>query len=246
MIKSKSNTKSNETAKMRLQKYMAHCGVASRRSAEGMILEGRVTVNGQVVRELGTSVSPDEDIVTVDGRPIRQEETHVYILLNKPAGYITSVKDNFNRPTALDLVKTDRRVYPVGRLDYDSEGLILLTDDGALTHQLTHPSHEFEKRYLVETDRLLTDAELARLRAGVDIGDYITRPAHVARARGKSLIIGIHEGKNRQIRRMVEALGAKVRLLRRLSIGPLELGDLKPGAWRYLTSEEVYTLKRLK
>ena len=241
-----SNTKTNETDRMRLQKYMAHCGVASRRSAEAMILEGRVSVNGQVVRELGTTVSPNEDLVAVDGRPIRQEETHVYILLNKPAGYITSVKDNFGRPTALDLVRTDRRVYPVGRLDYDSEGLILLTDDGALTHQLTHPSHEFEKRYLVETDRLLTDPELARLRAGVDIGDYVTRPAHVERARGKGLIIGIHEGKNRQIRRMVEALGAKVRLLRRLSIGPLELGSLKPGAWRYLTPEEVETLKRLK
>jgi len=230
---------------MRLQKFMAHCGVASRRSAEGMILEGRVKVNGEVVRELGTSVFPDTDRVEVDGTLIQTASSHVYIMLNKPTGYITSVKDNFGRPTALDLVQIDRRVYPVGRLDYDSEGLILLTDDGALTHLLTHPRHEFEKRYLVETDRLLTDTELAMLRSGVDIGDYVTQPAYVERQKSKGLIMGIKEGKNRQIRRMVEALGANVKRLRRLSIGPLDLGDLKTGVWRHLTPEEVASLKAL-
>jgi len=239
-------TKTDTKAMMRLQKYMAHCGVASRRSAEGMILDGRVKVNGEVVRELGTSISPESDRVEVDGTLIQTAADHVYVMLNKPTGYITSVKDNFGRPTALDLVRIDRRVYPVGRLDYDSEGLILLTDDGALTHLLTHPSHEFEKRYYVETDRLLTDAELARLRSGVDIGDYVTQPAYVERQKGKGLIVGIREGKNRQIRRMVEALGANVKRLRRLSIGPLELGDLKSGAWRHLTQEEVEALKSLK
>ncbi|MDO9591595.1 MAG: pseudouridine synthase [Erysipelotrichaceae bacterium] len=232
---------------MRLQKYMAHCGVASRRSAEQIILAGRVMVNGIIVTELGTSVEPGVDVVLVDGKEIQVEETHVYIMLNKPSGYITSVKDNFSRPTALDLVPLDRRVYPVGRLDYDSEGLILLTDDGALTHLLTHPSHEFEKRYLVETDRLLSDPALEALRSGVDLGDYMTHPATVERQREyRKLIIGIHEGKNRQIRRMIEALGAEVKLLRRLSIGPLEMGDLKLGAWRYLTAEEIEALKALK
>jgi len=239
-------TMTDSMTMMRLQKYMAHCGVASRRSAEGMILDGRVKVNGEVVRELGTSISPDTDRVEVDGALIQTAADHVYVMLNKPAGYITSVKDNFGRPTALDLVRIDRRVYPVGRLDYDSEGLILLTDDGALTHLLTHPSHEFEKRYFVETDRLLTDGELARLRDGVDIGDYVTQPAYVERQKGKGLIVGIREGKNRQIRRMVEALSANVKRLRRLSIGPLELGDLKSGAWRHLTPEEVAALKALK
>lgn len=239
-------TMTDSMTMMRLQKYMAHCGVASRRSAEGMILDGRVKVNGEVVRELGTSISPDTDRVEVDGALIQIAADHVYVMLNKPAGYITSVKDNFGRPTALDLVRIDRRVYPVGRLDYDSEGLILLTDDGALTHLLTHPSHEFEKRYYVETDRLLTDAELARLRDGVDIGDYVTQSAYVERQKGKGLIVGIREGKNRQIRRMVEALSANVKRLRRLSIGPLELGDLKSGAWRHLTPEEVAALKALK
>lgn len=232
-------------SRMRLQKFMAHCGVASRRSAETMILEGRVRVNGEVVLELGTSVSPDTDRVEVDGTLIQTATDHVYIMLNKPTGYITSVKDNFGRPTALDLVQIDRRVYPVGRLDYDSEGLILLTDDGTLTHLLTHPRHEFEKRYYVETDRPLSDAELDKLRSGVDIGDYITQPAFVERQKGKGLIIGIKEGKNRQIRRMTEALSASVKRLRRLSIGPLELGDLKSGTWRHLTPEEVASLKAL-
>lgn len=210
-----------------------------------MILEGRVRVNGEVVLELGTSVSPDTDRVEVDGTLIQTATDHVYIMLNKPTGYITSVKDNFGRPTALDLVQIDRRVYPVGRLDYDSEGLILLTDDGTLTHLLTHPRHEFEKRYYVETDRPLSDAELDKLRSGVDIGDYITQPAFVERQKGKGLIIGIKEGKNRQIRRMTEALSASVKRLRRLSIGPLELGDLKSGTWRHLTPEEVASLKAL-
>jgi pseudouridine synthase len=230
---------------MRLQKFMAHCGVASRRAAEVMIQEGRVKVNQLTVSELGTSVVPGVDVVEVDGRIIRQPEDHVYIMLNKPVGYITSVKDNFGRPTAVDLVNQDRRVYPVGRLDYDSEGLILLTDDGGLTHRLTHPSHEFVKRYYVETDRFLADSALLILGSGVDIGDYMTRPAQVERQVGNGLIIGIHEGKNRQIRRMIEAVDASVTRLRRLSIGPLEIGDLKPGAWRYLTDEEVEALKAL-
>jgi pseudouridine synthase len=239
----------NQTSKtretMRLQKFIAHCGVASRRAAEVMIQEGRVKVNHLTVSELGTSVLPGVDVVEVDGRIIRQPDDHVYIMLNKPVGYITSVKDNFGRPTAVDLVKQDRRVYPVGRLDYDSEGLILLTDDGGLTHRLTHPSHEFVKRYYIETDRFLEDSALMTLGSGVDIGDYVTRPAQVERQEGNGLIIGIHEGKNRQIRRMIEAVDASVTRLRRLSIGPLEMGNLKPGAWRYLTTEEVESLKAL-
>lgn len=240
-----SNHSSETREPMRLQKFMAHCGVASRRAAEVMIQEGRVKVNQLTVSELGTSVVPGVDVVEVDGRIIRQPEDHVYIMLNKPVGYITSVKDNFGRPTAVDLVNQDRRVYPVGRLDYDSEGLILLTDDGGLTHRLTHPSHEFVKRYYVETDRFLADSALLILGSGVDIGDYMTRPAQVERQVGNGLIIGIHEGKNRQIRRMIEAVDASVTRLRRLSIGPLEIGDLKPGAWRYLTDEEVEALKAL-
>lgn len=235
-----------EEKKMRLQKFMAHCGVASRRAAEQMILAGRVRVNGRAVNELGTSVDPVLDQVEVDGVLIRPEKEHVYLMLNKPVGYITSVKDNFSRPTVLDLVNLDRRIYPVGRLDYDSEGLILLTDDGELTHLLTHPRHAYIKRYYVETDLALSEAALAQLRTGIDIGDYVTRPAEVTRQNGKALVIGIHEGKNRQVRRMIEAVGASVTLLRRLSIGPLELGGLKKGAWRHLTPEEVSQLKALK
>lgn len=232
---------------MRLQKYMAHAGVASRRSSEQMILEGRVMVNGVNVTELGTSVIPGVDYVEVDGHNITLLEGHVYVMLNKPVGYITSVKDNFGRPTALDLVSLNRRLYPVGRLDYDSEGLILLTDDGTLTHLLTHPRHEFEKCYLVETAPVLSESALDHLRGGVDLGNGYTQPARVERQTApEKLLIGIKEGKNRQIRRMIEVVGGIVVRLCRLSIGPLQMGDLKVGKWRYLTAQEIEALKALK
>lgn len=232
----------------RLQKILSACGIASRRAAEGYITAGRVTVNGQVAG-LGDKADPERDEIRVDGRPVRREEKRTYVLLHKPRGYVTTLSDEKGRKTVAQLVEgCGARVWPVGRLDLDSEGLLLLTDDGDLTHRLIHPSHEVEKEYRVWVQG---DAEGA---LPVLTGPMTLDGAPLRRAKVK--IIGrhgeetvlsflIHEGKNRQIRRMCAMAGLEVRRLRRIREGPIRLGDLPPGTWRNLTEEEVSALKCL-
>ncbi len=233
---------------MRLQKYLALCGVASRRSAETMILDGRVSVNGTLCDTLGTKVDPEHDSVTVDGKNVSLAEEKVYIMLHKPAGVVTTAKDNFDRETVLDLVPASLgRIYPVGRLDYDTEGLLLLTNDGDLTNRLTHPSHEISKTYLATVAGFPDADAIAALKKGVVIDGRKTRPAGVKNGKKTSnttdLFITLHEGRNRQVRKMCAAIGHAAAKLIRISEGPISLGNLPVGSWRHLTDEEVKKLK---
>ncbi len=232
---------------MRLQKYLASCGVASRRKAEEMIAAGLVQVNGQTVREMGTQVT-EEDKVTVEGEAVRPEAEKRYILYYKPVGEVTTASDPEGRPTVLDHFRDyPVRLYPVGRLDFDSEGLLILTNDGELTQRLTHPSHEVEKRYIARVSNQVSDEELRLLRSGVSLEGRRTAPAKVSVLRrdpfSTDLLITIHEGRNRQIRRMVEAVGHEVVRLKRVQYGGVALGDLERGQWRELTGEEVRSLR---
>lgn len=235
---------------IRLQKYMAASGVASRRASEKLIEEGRVKVNGQVVTQLGTSVDPEVDQVQVDGKSITAVTEMIYILLNKPPGYVTTAKDQFNRPTVLDLLKDmPARVYPVGRLDYQTSGLLILTNDGDLTLKLTHPKHEVFKTYVAIVEGLVQPNALEQLTQGVDIGDFVTSPAEVSlikHGENESIVqIAIREGKYRQVRRMFEAVGHPVTALQRVSLGQLNLSGLSEGKWRHLTASEIDYLKSL-
>lgn len=234
---------------MRLQKYLAHAGVASRRASEKLILSGRVSVNGQVVTELGTKVIPGQDVVQVDGKIVTLATQKVYYLLNKPVGYVTTAKDPQGRPTVLDLIPSPERIYPVGRLDYDSEGLLLLTNDGDVAYVLTHPRYEIKKKYLVEVQGTPNPETLLRLARGIKLADGWTAPAKVKLIRGSGetavLTIEIHEGRNRQVRRMFEAVGHPVLWLKRLTMGPLRLGGLRSGEYRRLTPEEIAALQQL-
>ena len=236
---------------MRLQKYMAMCGVAARRKCEEMIAAGRVTVNGRVITEMGTQVE-EQDEVLVDGVRITPEEEKRYVLYHKPAGEVTTVSDEKGRETVMDRFRDfPVRLYPVGRLDYDSEGLLLLTNDGALAQRLTHPSCEVDKVYLARVTGNPSNEAIDRLRRGVYMeGDERrTYPADVRVVRDESLfsdiLVTIHEGRNRQVRRMFDAVGHQVLLLRRVRFGPLELGNLRRGEWRELTAQEVEQLHRL-
>ncbi len=228
----------------RLQKILSRAGVASRRAAEQLMLEGRVTVNGATVRELGTKADPAGDEIRVDGRRVKIAEEHRYLLLNKPRGYMTTRSDPERRPTVIDLLQGVREyVYPVGRLDFDSEGLLILTNDGDLAARLTHPSHEvprvYEVRVLGEPDR----HDLDRLARGVTIDGRRTQLAEVKALRPDVLQVTIHEGRNRQVRKMCEAIGHPVTHFKRVAIGPIWDARLKPGAWRELTQEEVRKLR---
>ncbi|MFZ5632711.1 MAG: pseudouridine synthase [Bacillota bacterium] len=234
----------------RLQKFMARHGVASRRACEEMIAEGRVKVNGKTVTTPGTTVNPARDRVEVDGRVLGQPEKPVYILLNKPRGYISSVSDPRGRKVVIDLLDDLReRVYPVGRLDYDSEGLLLLTNDGDLTLQLTHPSHGIAKTYRVRVRGLPRPQDIDQLTAGIMLDDGMTAPARIefiGERDGNALLeVTIREGRNRQIRRMFEKIGHGVIRLKRIKIGDLVLGDLKPGQYRKLSASEVRRLKKM-
>lgn len=232
----------------RLQKFLARAGVASRRKCEELITAGKVAVNGQVVRELGSKVDPHKDRITVDGQPVRIEP-HVYILLNKPRGVVTTASDPQGRQTVLDLIDLPQRVFPVGRLDMDTSGLLLLTNDGALANGLMHPKHEVDKQYRTEVAGYISDLALARLEAGVELEDGPTAPAEVRllrRNKEKSLFeITIHEGRNRQVRRMCEKVGHPVLTLKRVKLAFLTLGKTAPGQWRYLTDQEVDRLFRV-
>ena len=230
---------------VRLQKYIAMCGTASRRKAEEMIADGRVKVNGAKVTEQGVKVEVGADKVTVDGRDISIVTKKYYIMLNKPVGYVSTVSDEAGRPTVVDLIREEvqTRIFPVGRLDYDTEGLLLLTNDGDFSYRVTHPKFELNKTYIALVGSGLTVAGINKLRRGVVIDGFKTSPAEVElldAEPGKSIVkITIHEGKNRQVRKMFEAVGVKVKELRRVSIGKVELGNLPYGRWRHLTSHEI-------
>lgn len=229
----------------RLQKYLAQCGVASRRKCEELILQGRVQVNGVTVTELGTKINPEKDKIKFDGKDIKQSPKLVYILLNKPIGYVTTADDQFGRDTVLDLVKVKERIVPVGRLDMYTSGALILTNDGDFVYQVTHPKHEIEKTYTVTIKGIAQNSEVEQLRNGIKIDDYITKPARVKilktdTEKGISrLEVTIHEGKNRQVRKMCEAVGRKVLALHRSKIGGIGVKDIELGKWRYLTANEV-------
>jgi pseudouridine synthase len=233
----------------RLQKILSQAGVASRRASEQLMLDGRVTVNGVAVTELGTKADPAHDDIRVDGRRVRIAERHRYILLNKPRGYVTTRSDPQRRPTVLDLVGAREYVYPVGRLDFDSEGLILLTNDGDLAAHLTHPRHGVARVYEARVLGVPDDRDLRRLSRGIVIDGRRTAPARVAlrpprRGAAESTIeVTIREGRNRQVRRMCDAIGHPVTHLRRIAIGPVRDDRLRPGQWRDLTADEVRRLR---
>jgi len=227
----------------RLQKVLARAGFGSRRVCEDLIAAGRVEVDGEVA-VLGRRVDVDADRVVVDGVPVSIRPGLVYYLLNKPAGVVTTADDPQRRPTVVELVPDDPRVFPVGRLDIDTEGLLLLTNDGDLTHRLTHPSFGVEKEYLVQVDGEPSPAQLRRLREGVALDDGVTAPAKASSPSPGVLRITIHEGRNRQVRRMCDAIGHPVRRLVRTRIGPIADRDLGPGEWRPLTVDEVRALER--
>jgi 23S rRNA pseudouridine2605 synthase len=229
---------------MRLAKYLAHAGVASRRAAETTIAEGRVTVAGQIVLDPARDVD-ERFAITVDGRPIKGPEQTVVYAVNKPIGVLSTVQDTHGRPTVISLVPDEtRRLYPVGRLDADSSGLILLTNDGALAQRLTHPSYEVPKTYRVRVGGgPVGESALAKLRGGVRLEDGMTAPAQVRRAGQGVLEVTIHEGRNRQVRRMCQAVGHQVLALERIAFGRLKLGELAPGASRPLTGAELTRLR---
>lgn len=227
----------------RLQKVLAAAGVASRRAAEDLIAEGRVQVNGDVA-VLGRRVDARRDRITVDGTPVGTDPDLVYYLVNKPAGVVSTAADPQGRPTVVDLVPSTPRVFPVGRLDASTEGLLLLTNDGELAHRMTHPSFGVEKEYLAQVEGSPSPGALRRLREGIDLDDGRTAPARVSRVAPDALRITIHEGRNRQVRRMTEAVGHPVRRLVRTRIGPLRTGGLRPGEWRALDQDEVRELER--
>ena len=231
---------------IRVQKFLAECGVASRRKCEELIQEGRVKVNGKII-ELGCKVNPSEDEIELDGKIIKQNKKEfTYILLNKPIGVVTTAEDQFDRETVLDLVKIKTRIVPVGRLDMYTSGALILTDDGDFIYKVTHPKHEINKTYTVTLVGIISQEDVEKLRQGVEIDDgYITKPAKARilkideQKKISRVEITIHEGKNRQVRKMCEAIGKKVIALHRAKIGKLGVKDLKLGTWRYMTKKEV-------
>ena len=237
----------------RLQKFLAEAGIASRRKAEELIAAGRVKVNGKIVTEQGVKINPQKDKVEFDNRLIAvKAEKKVYIMLHKPEGYVTTAKEQFGRPAVLDLIHgVQERIFPVGRLDYDTSGLLLLTNDGDLTYRLTHPSHDVEKTYLAKVYGVPDEADLQKFRRGVTVDGRKTSPAKIRiLERDKDLRfsmveITIHEGRNRQVRKMCEAIKHPVAQLKRVATGELQLGDLPKGKYRHLTEREIKYLKKL-
>lgn len=233
--------------KIRLQKYMAECGVASRRKSEELIARGKVKVNGHPA-SIGDKIDSKKDLVTVDGKKISKEEALVYYALNKPRGYITTVSDEYGRKTVMQLVKSDSRIYPVGRLDKESEGLLIMTNDGYLANLLTHPKHDFAKVYRVTVRPSVTDEILYKLRNGVEVDGRMTAPCEISVITEEEdrtvLKFVLHEGRNRQIRKMCEAVGLEVARLKRTAIGPIKLGMLKTGKYRALNENEIKKLIR--
>jgi 23S rRNA pseudouridine2605 synthase len=229
---------------MRLAKYLAHAGVASRRAAEQIVFAGRVSVGGEVVRDPARDVT-EADAINVDGRAVKLERRHVVFALNKPAGYVSTVKDPQGRPTVVSLIESRERLYPVGRLDADTTGLLLLTNDGDLAHRLTHPSFAVPRVYRAQVrNPPVREPALRRLREGVQLEDGMTAPATARRLTPDRLELILHEGRKRQVRRMCEAVGHRVVRLERIAFGPLRLGDLPLGRHRRLSAAEVEALRR--
>lgn len=233
---------------MRLQKFIAECGIASRRSAEKMIESGRVYVNGELVDYMGCVIDPDCDVVEIDGRVIKQESRKYYIMLNKPKNYVTTVSDDLGRPTVMHLVSDiNARIYPVGRLDFDTTGLLIMTNDGDFANILTHPKHTVNKTYIARIDKMLSEEQLQRLQRGIELDGVMTAPARAENIKrpkhGFEVKITIHEGRNRQVRRMLEAVGVNVMSLKRISVGSLTLGNLPEGKWRALSDAEINKLR---
>lgn len=228
---------------MRINKFMAECGVASRRACDEMILEGRVKVNGKKIDTPGLEINEFNDAVTLDGRRITLVSKKYYIMLHKPKGYVTTVKDDKGRKTVMELIKIRSRLYPVGRLDYDTEGLLLLTNDGQLAYALTHPSHEVPKTYIAKIKGKISDTEVRQLRKGVEIDGKMTLPAVVkiidTDDEFSRVEVTIKEGRNHQIKKMFEVVGKEVVFLKRTAIGPLKLGGLGRGEYKNLTSKEI-------
>lgn len=234
---------------MRINKYIASCGVTSRRKADDLIQAGKVAVNGAIMRKPGYDVQPGDEVIC-DGRKISLEVGKTYILLNKPVGYVTTTSDDKNRPTVLDLIQDeDRRIFPVGRLDYNTSGLLILTNDGDVANKLVHPSKELDKTYRAVISGILTHGKIARLEKGVDIGGFRTSPAKVEvlkHNRNSTVVdITIHEGKNHQVRRMFKAIDTPVQTLERIKIGKLVIGRLAVGGYRKLGPAEVEYLKSI-
>ena len=231
---------------IRLQKYLADCGVASRRKCEQYILENKVKVNGKIENILGIKIDPQKDEIEFEGKKVTKDEEKKYILLNKPIGYVTTAKDQFDRKTVLDLVKVEERIVPVGRLDMYTSGALILTNDGEFVYKFTHPKHEIEKTYLAKVSGIVTEKDIEELKKGVQIDDnYITKPAKARiikidqKTNTSKIEIIIHEGKNRQVRKMCEAIGKKVITLHRTQIGNIKLENLKIGQWRYIDISKI-------
>ena len=225
---------------IRLNKYIASSGICSRRMADKMIDDKKVEVNGELVVEKGKIINLDKDIVKINGKDIKIKEKKEYILLNKPVGYITTSKEQFGRPCVLDIIKDNTtRVYPVGRLDMDTSGLLILTNDGDITNKITHPRNHIYKTYEVVTKNELSNENIDKLEKGVDIGGYITQPAKVSKIGKNKFNVTISEGKNRQIRKMFESIDNKVIKLKRISIGKLKLDNLKIGEYKYISLDEL-------
>lgn len=232
---------------IRLQKYMADCGIASRRKCEEYIKNGYVKINGNIITELGTRINPSKDIVEYNGKKLESsKEDNIYILLNKPIGYVTTVNDQFSRQTVLDLIKgVNKRIVPVGRLDMYTSGALILTNDGEFVYKVTHPKYEIEKTYVATIKGMIQKEDVKKLEQGVKIEDYITKPAKVKILKTdlekniSRVQITIHEGKNREVRKMCEVIGYKVIALHRSKIGNLDVKDLRIGEWRYLSKREI-------
>ena len=231
---------------MRLQKFLANSGICSRRNAEKLILEGKITVNGKIITELGTKVNPEEDQILYNGKPIKLQDKYVYILLNKPIGYVTTVKEQFGRPTVMDLVKgVNYNLLPVGRLDMYTSGALILTNDGDFIFKVTHPKNEVEKIYNATVRGIVNGDDIKKLENGVKIDEYISGDAKakilkVDEEKNISRVqITIHEGKNREVRKMFQAIGKNVIALHRARIGNIDVKDLKIGSWRYLSDFEI-------
>ena len=236
---------------MRLQKFIAECGIASRRSAEKIIESGRVYVNGELVDYMGCVIDPERDVVELDGRVIYPESKKYYIALNKPKNYVTTVSDDLGRPTVMELVEDiDARIYPVGRLDFDTTGLLIMTNDGDFANRLAHPSNVVNKTYIARVDAPLTESQLDEIRNGVELDGSLTAPAKAENIKrpqkGFEVKITIHEGRNRQVRRMLECVGVNVIALKRISVGSVTLGNLPEGKWRKLSEAEINKLRGKK
>lgn len=233
----------------RLQKFLAESGVASRRKCEEIILSGRVSINDETVTQLGVKVDTEKDTVKFDGNIVKPEEKNIYIMFYKPVGCVCTVKDQFDRKTVMDYINIKERIYPIGRLDYDTSGLLLLTNDGKLAYKLTHPKHNVKKTYLALVKGVPSEEKLQKFRSGLKIDDFVTSPCEITvlkKEKSRSVLkISISEGHNRQVRKMCEAIEHPVLSLKRVATGKLTLGDLQKGCYRHLTKEEVNYLKSL-